>query len=123
MDDQEPSPSPSPFTGEGGARPAQPGGRVRAYPEPTDALLRAQEMRRNPTPVEKRLWSMLRDRRMPVHKFRRQVVIRPYVVDFCCCERRLIVEADGSQHADSSYGRRRDAFLRRGLHHIALLEQ
>jgi very-short-patch-repair endonuclease len=70
-------------------------------------------MRSNPTDAEKRLWSMLRDKRMPVFKFRRQMVIAPYIVDFVCLERRLIIEADGSQHAESAYDVRRDAFLRR----------
>ena len=69
-------------------------------------------MRLNPTPAEKRLWSMLRDRRLPSFKFKRQFVITPYIVDFVCFERRLIVEADGSQHAESKYDQRRDAFLR-----------
>jgi very-short-patch-repair endonuclease len=69
-------------------------------------------MHLNPTEAEKRLWSMLRDRRMPSFKFKRQFVIAPYIVDFVCFERRLIVEADGSQHAESEYDRRRDAFLR-----------
>ena len=69
-------------------------------------------MRRNPTDAERRLWSMLRDRRMPVFKFKRQFVIDPYIVDFVCFERRLIVEADGSQHAESDYDQRRDRFLR-----------
>jgi very-short-patch-repair endonuclease len=55
---------------------------------------------------------MLRDKRMPVFKFRRQVVIVPYIADFVCYERRLIVEADGSQHAENAYDVRRDAFLR-----------
>jgi very-short-patch-repair endonuclease len=68
-------------------------------------------MRANPTPAERRLWSMLRDRRMPSAKFRRQHVIPPYIVDFACLERWLIVEADGSQHADSISDRRRDAYL------------
>jgi very-short-patch-repair endonuclease len=69
-------------------------------------------MRLNPTDAEHRLWSMLRDRRMPAFKFRRQFVIDPYIVDFACLERRLIIEADGSQHAESEYDRRRDGFLR-----------
>ena len=68
-------------------------------------------MRANPTPAERRLWSMLRDRRMPVFKFKRQFVIDPYIVDFVCFERRLIIEADGSQHAESERDKRRDAFL------------
>jgi len=70
-------------------------------------------MRLNPTDAEKRLWSMLRDRRMPGFKFKRQFVIDPYIVDFICFDRRLIVEADGSQHAESEYDRRRDTFLAR----------
>ena len=55
---------------------------------------------------------MLRDRRLATFKFRRQVVIAPYIVDFVCFERRLIIEADGSHHADNRYDERRDAFLR-----------
>ena len=102
--------SPSPLAGEGGARSAKPSGRVREQ----HRLLqqRAREMRRSPTDAERRLWSMLRDRRMPAFKFKRQFVIDPYIVDFVCFERRLIVEADGSQHAESEYDQRRDRFLR-----------
>jgi len=70
-------------------------------------------MRANPTIAEQRLWSMLRDRRLGTVKFRRQHVIAPYIVDFACLERSLIVEADGGQHADSISDRQRDAFLRR----------
>ncbi|WP_294073777.1 DUF559 domain-containing protein [Sphingomonas sp.] len=73
---------------------------------------RAREMRASPTPAERRLWSMLRDRRMPTFKFKRQFVIDPYIVDFVCLERRLIIEADGSHHAENVYDVRRDAFLR-----------
>jgi very-short-patch-repair endonuclease len=102
-------PSPSPLAGEGGARSAQPSGKVRERLK----LLRerAREMRSNPTGAEKRLWAMLRDKRMRVFKFRRQVVIDPYIADFVCFERRLIIEADGSQHAESEGDLRRDAFL------------
>src|SRR5215217_1724795 len=102
--------SPSPLSGEGGARPAQPGGRVRERHK----LLqdRARAMRLNPTDAERRLWSMLRHRRVPTFKFKRQFVIDPYIVDFICFERRLIVEADGSQHAESADDVRRDTFLR-----------
>jgi very-short-patch-repair endonuclease len=34
------------------------------------------------------------------HKFRRQVPIGDYVVDFVCENARLVIEADGGQHAD-----------------------
>jgi len=105
-------PSPSPLAGEGGPHSAQPNGRVRGHPSHEELQRRAKEMRRNPTPAERRLWSMLRDRRMPVFKFKRQFVIEPYIVDFVCFERRLIIEADGGQHAESEHDKRRDAFLR-----------
>ncbi len=49
---------------------------------------------------------------MPEAKFRRQHVIAPYIVDFACIEGMLVVEADGSQHAESADDRRRDAYLR-----------
>ena len=48
---------------------------------------------------------------MPASKFRRQHVIAPYIVDFACIERWLIIEADGGQHADSKSDPRRDAYL------------
>jgi very-short-patch-repair endonuclease len=104
--------SPSPLAGEGGARAVGVGGRG-GSPTHQELLARAKYMRANPTDAEKRLWSMLRDKRMPVVKFKRQMVIAPYIVDFVCLERRLIVEADGSQHVDSDYDARRDAFLRK----------
>jgi very-short-patch-repair endonuclease len=102
--------SPSPISGEGGARAAQPRGRVREQHKVLQD--RARTMRVNPTEAERRLWAMLRGRRMPAYKFKRQFVIDPYIVDFICLERRLIVEADGSQHAESADDIRRDMFLR-----------
>ena len=109
--------SPSPGTGEGGARSAQPSGRVRAVPS-NDQRLRARElrdraraMRAKPTDAERRLWSMLRDTRLSGHKFRRQHVIGSSIVDFVCLDCQLIIEADGSQHADNAQDRKRDAYL------------
>jgi len=68
-------------------------------------------MRANPTDAERRLWITLRDKRLAEHKFKRQQIIFPYIVDLVCFAQRLIVEADGSQHADNRYDERRDAFL------------
>ena len=82
-------------------------------PTRKELLARAKGMRAHPTEAEGRLWSMLRDRRLVTFKFRRQQVISPYVVDFVCYAERLIIEADGSQHADNKDDARRDAFLRR----------
>jgi very-short-patch-repair endonuclease len=82
-------------------------------PSRKDLLARARYMRANPTEAEKRLWSMLRDRRLAAYKFRRQQIIMPYIVDFICLTERLIIEADGSQHSDNKDDARRDGFLRR----------
>ena len=73
-------------------------------------------MRRQPTEAEERLWGELRDRRLDGIKFRRQVPVGPYVVDFACLEARLVVEVDGSQHADSEHDEiRRSELERRGF--------
>jgi hypothetical protein len=53
---------------------------------------RARRLRRDQTDVEQRLWHALRDRRLDGAKFRRQAPIGPYIVDFVCPARRLIVE-------------------------------
>jgi len=58
----------------------------------------AARLRREQTDVEQRFWLAVRDRRLAGVKFRRQATIGPYVVDFLCIERRLIVELDGGQH-------------------------
>ena len=78
-----------------------------------DALLdRAKHMRANPTEAERRLWSLLRGKRLAGYKFKRQQAIGSYIVDFVNFARRLIVEADGSQHAGSAYDIKRDAWLK-----------
>ena len=58
----------------------------------------ARELRRASTEAEKRLWYHLRNRRVGGFKFRRQMVIDRYIVDFVCLEAKLIIEADGGQH-------------------------
>jgi very-short-patch-repair endonuclease len=55
-------------------------------------------MRRAMTPAEMRLWLRLRNRQLGGARFRRQAPIGPYIVDFFCPEKRLIVEVDGEQH-------------------------
>jgi very-short-patch-repair endonuclease len=45
---------------------------------------------------------LLRDRRLSQTKWRRQVPLGPYIVDFVCFERRVVVECDGSQHAENA---------------------
>lgn len=103
---------PSPFTGEGGARSRSEWEGEGMRPTRKELLARARWMRANPTEAEERLWSTLRDRRLAAFKFRRQQVILPYIVDFVCFGERLIIEADGSQHANNPGDARRDAYLR-----------
>ncbi|ACS40897.1 endonuclease domain-containing protein [Methylorubrum extorquens] len=70
-----------------------------------------KRLRHDQTEAERRLWLRFRDRRLAGFKFVRQESIGSYVADFCCREARLIVEPDGSQHADSAYDAARDAWL------------
>lgn len=58
----------------------------------------AARLRRAQTDVERRFWSAVRDRQLGGYKFRRQVTIDRYIVDFLCVEAMLIVELDGGQH-------------------------
>ncbi len=62
--------------------------------------LLARTLRQQATETECLLWKHLRDRRLMGFKFRRQVVIEPYIVDFVCLEAKLIIEADGGQHSE-----------------------
>ena len=63
---------------------------------------RARQLRTQQTDSERKLWFLLRDRRLNGAKFRRQVPIGNYIVDFVCQEAKLIVELDGGQHADQA---------------------
>lgn len=66
-----------------------------------DRLTRtARLLRRRQTEDDRRLWARLRDRRLNGLKFRRQAPCGPYIADFLCEAARLIVELDGSQHAE-----------------------
>ena len=68
----------------------------------------AKAMRSNATDAERKLWSMLRGGRLAGLKFKRQVPMDGYIVDFVCFEARLIVEADGGQHSESQSDGTRD---------------
>ena len=61
---------------------------------------RAQKLRAEPTDAERVLWVRLRRRQVLGYKFRRQQPLGPYIVDFVCLEKRLVVEVDGSQHQE-----------------------
>jgi very-short-patch-repair endonuclease len=71
-------------------------------------------MRQAMTDAEVRLWLRLRKPGIAGLRFRRQVPIGPYIVDFFCPQHRLVVEVDGGQHAfddDAGRDRERDAWL------------
>jgi very-short-patch-repair endonuclease len=52
-------------------------------------------MRKSFTDAEIRLWRLLRNRSLKKIKFRRQHPLGPYIADFVCLERRLVIEVDG----------------------------
>ena len=61
----------------------------------------ARYLRKNMTNAEASLWHHLRNRALMGCKFRRQHPVGPYIVDFACIERKLVVELDGGQHVDA----------------------
>ena len=73
----------------------------------------ALSLRSNQTEVEKLMWFHLRNRQFGF-KFRRQQPIGPYIVDFVCLERKLILELDGGEHnlaANTLKDEKRSEFL------------
>ncbi|WP_018266986.1 endonuclease domain-containing protein [Methylosinus sp. LW4] len=75
---------------------------------------RARRLRREATSAEKIVWSRLRNRSLGGFKFIRQEPIGPFIADFICRERRLIVEIDGETHSSAEEiagDARRSAFL------------
>jgi very-short-patch-repair endonuclease len=72
----------------------------------------ARTMRRQPTQAEKELWKILRNRGVGDYKFVRQFPIPPFIVDFCCRERKVVVELDGGGHMDKQdTDRKREEYL------------
>src|SRR5260370_27534863 len=64
-----------------------------------DTTRRARELRRDNSRAERRVWELLRDRRLTGVKFRRQHPIGPYFADFACISRKLVIEIDDDHHA------------------------
>src|SRR6185436_12964672 len=80
-----------------------PEGRVRGEdmePEKTRMQTFSKQLRQSSTDAERKMWSLLRSRRFAGYKFRRQEVIGPFIVDFTCFKRRLVIELDGGQHVE-----------------------
>lgn len=81
----------------------------------------ARTLRKDMTPGEKVLWKKIRRKKFHGLKFRRQVPIGPYVVDFLCVEKKLIIEIDGDSHYDPGAQERdlkRETYLRSHRFHV-----
>ncbi|MBR1165549.1 endonuclease domain-containing protein [Bradyrhizobium liaoningense] len=76
----------------------------------------AKKLRVNTTPHERMLWRALKDLPMNGSHFRRQAPISPYIVDFFCPARRLIIELDGGHHNEDGVAAR-DLDRQRWLEH------
>jgi very-short-patch-repair endonuclease len=61
---------------------------------------RAGELRREPTPAEKKLWAYLHGNKLNGVNFRRQHAIGNFVPDFVSIKKKLVIELDGSQHLE-----------------------
>lgn len=57
-----------------------------------------RELRKNETKEEKIMWRALRNRNLNGYRFVRQFGIGPYIADFYCPEKKLVVEIDGAHH-------------------------
>ncbi|MFA6170546.1 MAG: DUF559 domain-containing protein [Candidatus Margulisiibacteriota bacterium] len=74
---------------------------------------RARELRKGQTEAEARLWWLLRKKLMLGYKFRRQHVIKGFILDFYCPQARLGVELDGGIHKQQEdYDKARDKVLK-----------
>ena len=73
---------------------------------------RSRALRKNATDAERILWHHLRRRQLNGHRFRRQQPIGPYIVDFYCHDKQLIIEVDGGQHSEEQvYDAKRTQWL------------
>ena len=79
---------------------------------------RSRALRKNATDAERQLWGVLRARQHNGFKFRKQVEIDGYVVDFLCPAKRLIIEVDGGQHTAEGDARRTAFLESQGFHVI-----
>ena len=65
---------------------------------PAQKCALAAKLRRTATPMERHAWSLLRNRGILGLKFRRQHVLRGFIVDFYCAAKRLVLELEGDAH-------------------------
>lgn len=86
--------------------------RLRSKPYDRKNVKISRGLRANMTDAEWKLWGHIRLKQIDGKRFRRQQPIGPYIVDFACLDKKLVVEVDGSQHMDISVNDdERTAFL------------
>ena len=74
---------------------------------------KARILRKNMTDAERAIWKSVRNRQLGGFKFRRQKPIGPFIVDFVCIEKKMVIEIDGGQHAlNTAHDVKRSEFLR-----------
>jgi len=61
----------------------------------------AKALRKRLTDAERLLWRHLRNRELGGWKFKRQYPVGPFIVDFICVEKNVVIEVDGGQHAEN----------------------
>ena len=87
-------------------------------PSSHDLVPFARKLRRNATNAERLLWRALNGRQLDGFRFRRQVPLLGFIVDFMCYEARLVIEVDGATHStDAELARdaaRDEALIRAG---------
>ena len=77
-----------------------------------ESIGKARKLRHESTDAERALWRLLRGRQLAGYKFRRQVPVGPYIVDFMCHNPKLVIELDGGQHqTQSGYDAERTRWL------------
>ena len=84
------------------------------FKEATENILFARQLRKSGNPAEKYLWSRLRCSQFFGLKFRKQVPLGGYIVDFLCVSKRIVIEIDGESHytpKKQEHDRQRDVYL------------
>lgn len=75
----------------------------------------ARQLRRNPTEWEIRLWRHLSNSQLGGYKLRRQAKLPPYIADFFCPSKGLVIELDGDTHSPNKDEARDIYFLKSGF--------
>lgn len=92
-------------SGEGGMN-------FRSHKDPQTTVRQSRELRQNQTDAEKLLWNALKGKQLEGMKFRRQHPFHPYIVDYVCLEKKLVVELDGGQYAErAEYDEKRTKYI------------